>query len=1282
MADQFILPVDQVNDTTLDPEWQSHQNQTQQNYNEWEANKEDNGPDAIENSEMESQAKEDKFSDVGDVVRGTLETALQPVLGVGDFASDVVGIVPWLKPVDEWWDNNSYRSTHPGHKLIRDASSIIIPTLAGGTAITGAARAGLAARSITLPRFAHTLGTVAAYTGVDTGVAMISSHSKTDDNLAGTLNNWLGWNIPWGTRTGDDPDTRWKKNVYEAAGFAGGVELLGAAFSFGKKAKLFPRDAGAEELINARNAKNADYDNALSRSVEPTRDAREAAQTDEMVAAIKADPKGEGGYNAFVHDIGEDGAGKAVVNFEADPLEAKLHQTQIQNNIGTYNGRASAVVDDVWQQNFVKAVNADERAKYLDDVFSKIDVNFDAIVSKGGRATKVTAEQMNKSVNNLTQAVFGKDISLKDFEAIVDDMKVAVFKDSAVLDDESWTAATNAFRQSYDKLFDVNQRKASAMVTQQAADTVADTAAAAKMIGEQADTSRQMKIIFDKMNLLDTEVKINDYISQRALEFRKVRESQDIPNIISWMNRQADDFDKYVAKVKATNNEFNDYLFKISKKNSNYFNPLKEAYYATNGNVDTLHKLKQVTDNNISLLKKGFIDQDPEMPSQLVKQLHGTRINSILSGLSPIRAALGNSMLTAIKPASVFVGAKATGNSAVAKRAQYVFGGIAENFKRGFKVMREEWNLASQFPDEAMMRGRNDLRMAKMEQMQYMDSMADVWKSEGELGKVAMWNMTKGLTWWNKQFFVKYGTNALYAIDGFTNSFMASGMARARAYDELFDSTNGGVDFVKFQQRQRDLYNQAFDSTGKLTDDAAKHASREIALNLDNKVVKQFENFLDHVPAAKPLFLFPRTGVNAFELAWSFNPASNLGPALTKARRVIGAKTSEQKIAALLEHGIDATQDADLAFATLKSEYVGRQIMGSAVVMGAGLLALEGNLTGNGPQDAAERKRMMAMGWQPNSIKNPITGDWQSYRGFEPFDKLLGLTGDIVYQSTRVDQAVTEDLLRKTAFSISMNLTNSTFISGFEPLVGLISSDPSSFNRFFARQTDILLPYKGVRSVLNNAITPQLKDVENDYLAYLANANKFLFPGNDYLKDMLDIYTGEPIKYHEPINAAFNAILPTFKTNGGMEPWRQWLLSTGWDKLQEIRVNKHTGEPLSTEDRHFMNNWIAKNANLRGQILRLMSESDGYWDKKLNEYVKARGLKPQSKFDIGEFVLHKELDRIHKRAFEGAWDALEFYKENYSTIGREKKWVNYHLNRGEAGKASETERFLRETKNK
>ena len=59
-----------------------------------------------------------------------------------------------------------------------------------------------------------------------------------------------------------------------------------------------------------------------------------------------------------------------------------------------------------------------------------------------------------------------------------------------------------------------------------------------------------------------------------------------------------------------------------------------------------------------------------------------------------------------------------------------------------------------------------------------------------------------------------------------------------------------------------------------------------------------------------------------------------------------------------------------------------------------------------------------------------------------------------------------------------MNITNKSFLSGFEPLARLISGDPSAFSRFFAMQADSYIPGTGVRSILNKAITPQLKDVE------------------------------------------------------------------------------------------------------------------------------------------------------------------------------------------------------------
>ena len=118
--------------------------------------------------------------------------------------------------------------------------------------------------------------------------------------------------------------------------------------------------------------------------------------------------------------------------------------------------------------------------------------------------------------------------------------------------------------------------------------------------------------------------------------------------------------------------------------------------------------------------------------------------------------------------------------------------------------------------------------------------------------------------------------------------------------------------------------------------------------------------------------------------------------------------------------------------------------------------------------------------------------------------------------------------------------------------------------------------------------------------------------------------------------------------------------------------------PLTTEDRHFINNWIAKNAGLKTQVINLMMEGDGFWDKKLKEYVKARGLKKQSDFPIKEFLLHKELDDIHDRAFDGAWDALQARNEQYNMVGMETQHRNLELRRGRVQKALETQKQLTE----
>ena len=1193
-----------------------------------------------------------------------------PALGVADFVSDAAALLPFLKPVSEWWDQNSPRSNHPAHKAVREAASIIIPTMYGGGVVTGSLRSATAARSI--PKATRILGTIAAHAGVDTAVTAISSHSKEQDNIAAALNEWLGWDIPWATRDGDSPDVIRKKNIYESAGLSIGVDLLTSAFALSKAMKVIPGDEVAERAL-ARHATGFEGEDPITANVLGRRSSRTLAQREEAVNRLIRDPKGDQGYDPFINkpDLGPQS--RAVTELEPNPIKAKIDNWRIQNNAGTINGRARPFVSNRFIKRMSEA-SSSERAEAYRSLFDKdISANVGAKID----GTVIPPDQINKAVTQLYNNVFNPDIKLGQMESIVNDMKTGFFNQKNYMGQQEWRIVNEAFIQAFEQVYNPKVMRASALVTNQAAGTIADTASAISMIGDVAMTGRQQEIIIEKLKLLSREVRANQYISNKVGEYKQLAGARNPAALKAWIMDQSNDFGRGLKAVQDKGNEFYETLETIAKNNPEYLKPLAYAMEATNGEVDQIYKLNRWTEENIGFLKKAFYDGNPEVPSLIVKGLHGVRYNHILSGLAPLRALTGNSMLSVFKPATVLAGAKITGDTATFRKALWTYGGISENFKRAYKAMGDEWRLAKSSPEEAMMRGRADLRQAKMDNFEALEAMSEVWRKEGNTGKVAMWNIAKGLSWYNNNPFVRWGINAMYAIDGFTNSLMASGSARAKAYNMLMKETNGAFSRSAFDKLQKRLYSQAFDHTGLLTDKAAKHASQEIALNLDSQVASDLNKLIETYPAAKSLFLFPRTGLNALNLTWTYTPGSALLPLQTKVRKVFTASTRQEIAEVLMEHGLENTDDA---FRTLKSEYIGRQLMGASVVTGAGIWALEGNLTGNGPVNAGERKRMISMGWEPNSIKNPITGEWHSYKGFEPFDTLLGLVGDAVYYSNRIDQSLTDQLYQKLAFSISMNVANKTFLSGFEPLVSMFSGDEGAFNRFVVNQADSLIPFapSGMRSVLNQALAPQLKDVENDWGSLMANKWKFMNPPS--LMDQLDIYTGKPIRFHEPLTAGANAFLPFGKSNGDMEPWRQWLISTGWDNVASMRVNPITKEILSPEDRHWINNWIAKNMNLAGQVESMMNSPDGFWDRKLKEYKKARGWKKQKDFPIKELVVHQELSRIHQNAMKYACSALERYHAQYSQIGLQNTRVKNSLRQGNIPQALEANETKEELK--
>ena len=1073
--------------------------------------------------------------------------------GVLDFTFDAAGMtrIPWLVKADNWWDGNNPKSKDPSHTLVRDVSAVLIPSLMGG-ALVGSIGKATQARHI--PKVQRVLATIAAQMGIEVSIAGITSQSYEQDNAAGALNKMFGWNLPWATKDGMDPDKRRHLHMYEAGGFSAAVDLIGAFGAFGQALRKINLD---QKSINLREQQvealgkilKEDGVDPVTEAVQGTRGVRNAAQEDETLKRLTN--KTDTDYDPFINEPARPEQRAVDPDyFDVDPVGAKADLYRIQNNIGTVDGIARpfappSVLDTITNSGATQ--RASELGKFFDGGLS---ANADIIIDE----KTIKAADLNKAVDNLVENLFDPGTSFNQFKKTINAGKTRVFKGRQFLNDDAWVEASAAWQRAHRELFDPNNLRASAVLQQQAASTIATTARSMNLLDDIGTNSRQWEIMSKKMKFLVGEVTSNRSIIKRSVEMQELVRGGDFRRLAEWLNYQSDGFDVAIGAARQSASDIIDELERIAKEHPNYMRPLAEAYDATNGDVDTLYKLHKWGEANIGLLKKGIYDRNPEMPSFIIRGLHAIRYNSILNGLAPVRALTGNSIMSTIKPISVFTGAFVTGDVATFKRAMYTYGGISENIKRGLRVMGDDWRRANSNPQLAVKRGRKDFKMADMEKFQAQQTLSDTWRREGLDGKVAMWNIGASLTHWNNWSINRWGINALYSLDGFLKSLNASGSARARAYDALLEATNGSFSRQQFTDLQSHLYDQAFDSNGLLRDSAAEFATKEIALNLDYQFVDNFESFLNHVPVAKPLFMFPRTGINALELSWSFSPASNLGPAITRARRTLAAETPEEIAEVLAEHGLDNTPEA---FRALQSEYIGRQVMGTTVIMGAGMWALEGNLTGNGPQDPAERRRMMNMGWQPLSLKNPITGKWHSYQGFEPFESTLGLVADIIYQTDRVDQSITEDWLRKTLAAITMNTTNNTFTSGFEPLVSMFSGAEYTWNRFLASTLNTSLPQSGVRTILNNAITPQLKDVKNDMGAMLKNMNKFMFPTNTKgLPDQIDIYTGQPIRYYEGMTAAANALTPMFKQNGGMEPWRQWLLSTGWDGLSKKRVNE------------------------------------------------------------------------------------------------------------------------------
>ena len=237
---------------------------------------------SVRNAEQYKSSEDMDVQNVEDFVADPVSTLAAK--GTLETVSNAIGLVPWLKPVDEVVDKAIPPENDPTEKLIRDIGGLVVPSMLGGAGL------GAVSGAVTLPSKLKVGGELSARLGLEALIAYSAGSSSTDENIAQTLNDTFGLSIPNATNDDDTPAIRRKKHVLEAAGFFALGEALGLGIKFAasKLRKLRGTDEASEAIV--QKAPQVDPDYPLETAYKIVKDEREQVFTEEMVRRLEAGP--------------------------------------------------------------------------------------------------------------------------------------------------------------------------------------------------------------------------------------------------------------------------------------------------------------------------------------------------------------------------------------------------------------------------------------------------------------------------------------------------------------------------------------------------------------------------------------------------------------------------------------------------------------------------------------------------------------------------------------------------------------------------------------------------------------------------------------------------------------------------------------------------------------------------------------------------------------------------------------------------------------------------------
>ena len=1177
--------------------------------------------------------------DVGQAVRNIAEGGFAAPAGLADFAVDLYNALPTPDiPKLPKFKNELFQAA-------REISSVVLPTIfitrgLGATAQLANAKVKWELGKNALVKW---LGEAGIAAGSGAFVDATNKLSETDDNLQGTLKkmfpktfSWIS--DDWATIDGDAPDVIRAKNVNEGVGLGiftdllvGAGKLIRATRKTKSATNFIPLDEQAVNFKKQHETGTASVEDEILESA-----GRREEVLDERAEYGVANNK-EGAYLG-IHDVFDsDEAGVRGLD-SMGVVGAGIDQVRIAKNYGTVYGRLRNFLSEPAAKYVLRTADP----KTFDEVDDALKQAFDSAgkykVELGGEATithaDVVAEgdKLSKVLLDPRMDVAEMQKVFKEFSSTVDGVERLAADTKG---DIAFAGSLQALRTLRDEYINLDTVRVQGYLATSLAGQVSDLAEGARLMDGTGAIERAQEQILDKIEYLSVvQGRAKQLRGQGLASLREIyrhlneKDFQKVQQMVDSFNetKKATDQD-IIDRAKRTV----DTLRQVSKENPEYLKPLQMAWEFTDGNIDTMSKLNRYVDQSLGdWFPKFFVDGNPEIPNVIVQGMWSNIYNSVLTSVStPLKAGFANAALLLEKPITVLGGALIGGDIKTLKRGWYQYSAFFDTMQKGMKHMTDVYRKAASDPTSVGYIIRDDVVRKNEQTMDVLHSYAMAAQKNGNDGPMALYHKAEALNDMANNPWLRFGPNAMTALDGFARAMIANAEARGKIYDKFID---GGrkLDADGMKKALDDQYNKMFDSTGMITNEAIDYASREIAMSLDSPGVDGFSRLITRYPAMKPFLMFPRTSMNIVDMANKHSPYSLFVKEYNEiAYKPLSNFTIDEVESILTSRGLPVDDNMMDTFATLRAEVRGRKAVGTLTMMTAAGLFLNGGLRGNGHYDKERNRVRQELGWKPRTYKG-WDGKWYSYDGLGPISDFLALTADVMDNFDSITENDLETTINKLGFILAGNLTNKSMLAGIEPMNDVLAGNPAALNRWAASFASSLAPLSGARNELGRLLAPSLRELDMEFTQLLRNRNKFadVIDPTGALPDKHDWIDGTKVGYPENFFVrAWNAVSP-MKVYDGQSAERQFLLDIEYDSRPSF--NKSTkGVEYTPKERSELFSLMGQQGYFKRELQRIMQGTDA---KLWRESIKTeRGA--GSRIDPNQWMnLYRQIDVALDRA--------------------------------------------------